>query len=132
MRVEKGFTLIEVFVAVFIASIVLIGITRLYCLGSIQSTVVRHKMMALCLAQAEIENLKNMGYEGIKASNYPLTQVVKIDTGRNDSALDDINGTMITNIINGTEGYKAIATVTWNDYHGTISEVMESLIVSYR
>jgi prepilin-type N-terminal cleavage/methylation domain-containing protein len=132
MRYNKGFTLIEVFVAVAIASTVLIGITRLYCLGGIQSTVVKHKMMALSLAQAEIENLKNMEYEGIMTSNYPLTQVVKIDTGRNTSTTDDLDGTMVTRIVNGTEGYKAIVTVMWNDYYGTINEVMEVLIVSYR
>lgn len=127
----RGFTLIEVCVAVFIASLVLVGIIRLYSIGTIQSSVVRHKLMAVNLAQAEIENLRNMGYEGIELANYPLTQIVKIDVGKDISSADDINGTMITTISNVTEGYKAIVTVSWNDYYGTMNEVMESLIVSY-
>jgi len=92
--------------------------------------------MAVNLAQAEIENLKNMGYETITPllstvpATYPLTQIVIIDTGEVAATTDDINGTMVTGITSVSEGYKVIVTVSWTDYHGVITEVLESIIAS--
>lgn len=127
----KGITLIEAIVSIFIVAFMLVGMMRLYSLGNIQTELARHKVMAINLAQAEIENLKNVSYEGIVLSNYPLTQTVKIDTGETSATTDDIDGTMVTQILTITQGYKAIITVSWNDYYGGITEVLESTITSY-
>ncbi|MDP8230381.1 MAG: prepilin-type N-terminal cleavage/methylation domain-containing protein [Candidatus Gorgyraea atricola] len=128
---NRGITLIEVIISIFIVAFMLVGMMRLYSLGGIQSAIARHKVMAMNVAQAEIENLRSASYENILLPNYPLTQTVKIDRGPSAAVADDIDGTMITQILAITEGYKIIITVTWNDYHGAITEVLESTITSY-
>jgi prepilin-type N-terminal cleavage/methylation domain-containing protein len=128
---SRGLTLIEVMVSIFIVAFILVGMMRLYSLGSIQLEIARHKMMAINLAQAEIENLRNSSYEGITLSNYPITQTVKIDTGRTSSINDDINGAMVTDISPISEGYKIVVSVSWTDYYGAMGEVLESTLTSY-
>lgn len=128
---SSGVTLIEVIVSIFIVAIMLVGMLRLYSLGNIQSVIARHKMMAVNLAQAEIENLKDVSYEGIILPNYPVTQMVKIDTGRTAGTSDDVNGTMVTDVVPISQGYKVIVNISWNDYYGAITEVLESTIASY-
>ncbi len=131
MNRNKGITLIEVMVSIFIVAFVLVGMMRLYSLGGIQAAISRHKAMAVNLAQAEIENIRETTYENILLSNYPVTQTVKIDRGETDAAVDDIDGTMVAQISAISEGYKIIVTVSWNDYYGIVTEVLESSIASY-
>ena len=128
---KRGLTLIEVIVSIFIVAFMLIGMMRLYSMGKIQLEIARHKTMAVNLAQAEMERLRNLTYEGIDLTSYPLTQTVKIDTGETTAATDDLNGTMITTISNIAEGYKIVITIFWTDYYGLIDEVLESTITSY-
>ncbi len=128
---SRGVTLIEVIISIFIVAFMLVGMIRFYSLGNIQTTIARHKMMAMNLAQAEIENLKNTTYEGIVLSNYPLTQIVKIDTGETSGTSDDVDGVMVTEISAINQGCKVIVNISWNDYYGTISEILESAITSY-
>ncbi|MBU4589936.1 MAG: prepilin-type N-terminal cleavage/methylation domain-containing protein [Candidatus Omnitrophica bacterium] len=131
MNRNKGITLIEVIVSIFIVAFMLVGMMRLYSLGGIQAAISRHKTMAVNLAQAEIENIREVAYENIALATYPLTQTVKIDSGETAAAADDIDGTMVTQVSAISEGYKIIVTISWNDYHGALSEVLESTITSY-
>ena len=135
MRTQKnmsnGLTIFEVVVSMVIVGFVLVGMIQLYSLGAVQSSITRHKLMAVNLAQAEIESLISASYESINPGNYPVTKTVKIDTGKTTADTDDINGTMVTNIIPISEGYKVRVTVSWNDYYGAMSEVMETIITSY-
>lgn len=128
---NKGMTIIEVVVSMMIAGSVLVGMLRLYSLGAAQSNLARHKIMAVNIAQAEIESLISATYEGINLNNYPMTKAIKIDTGRTGNANDDINGTMVTSIYSVNEAYKITAVVSWADYYGAMSEVVTSTITSY-
>jgi len=128
---SRGITIIEAVVSIMIVGFVLVGMLRLYSLGDVQSVLSRHKIMAMNIAQAEIESLISASYEEINISSYPVTKAVKIDTGKTSNASDDINGTMITDISSISEGYKATATISWNDYYGQMSEVVTSIITSY-
>ena len=128
---NKGITLIEVIVSIFIVAFMLVGMIRLYSLGNIQSVIARHKTMAINLAQAEIEDLKNTSYEGILLASYPLVKQVKIDTGETAGTTDDIDGVMVTEISAISQGYKVIVNISWSDYYGIITEVLESTITSY-
>jgi len=132
---SRGITIIEAIISIMITGFALVGMLRLYSLGAIQSSIVRHKVMAMNIAQAEIEGLINKGYETISQEInqgvYPKTQAAKIDTGKTGSADDDINGTMITSISSVTEGYKITATISWNDYYGPMSEIAASIVTSY-
>lgn len=128
---SKGLTIFEVVVSIVIVGFIVVGMLQLYSSGAIQSSIVRHKLMAANLAQAEIESLINVSYEGINIINYPMSKTVKIDTGKTSNTADDINGTMITSISNVSEGYKIIVTVSWNDYYGAMNEVMTSTVTSY-
>ena len=130
-KISSGLTILEVIVSVLIAGFVLVGMLHLYSLGAIASNLSRHKLMALNIAQAEVESLINTSYASINLSNYPKVQTVKIDTGKTGNAGDDINGAMTTNISPITEGYKVIVTVSWTDYYGAMNEVLESTITSY-
>ena len=127
----KGISILEVVVSIMIVSFVLVGMLHLYSLGAIQANLARHKVMAINIAQAEIESLINVSYEGINFGSYPVTKTVKIDTGKTGSTGDDINGTMVTTIVTTSEGYKVTITVSWNDYYGAMNEVAESTIASY-
>ena len=128
---SKGLTIFEVVVSIVIVGFIVVGMLQLYSLGAIQSSIVRHKLMAANLAQAEIESLISASYESINMINYPMSKTVKIDTGKTSNTADDINGTMITSISNVSEGYKIIVTVSWNDYYWAVNEVLESTITSY-
>ena len=128
---QRGMTLIEVIVSIFIVAFMLVGMIQLYSLGNIQAVLARHKTMAVNLAQAEIEDLKNASYEGIVLTDYPSTKQVKIDTGETASTADDIDGVMVTEVSSISQGYKVIVNVFWNDYYGTTTEVLESTITSY-
>jgi len=128
---SRGMTIIEVVVSIMIVSFVLVGMLKLYSLGAIQSNLARHKVMAVNIAQAEIESLISGTYEGINLSNYPMTKAIKIDTGRTGNASDDVNGTMVTSISSVNEAYKITAVVSWTDYYGAMSEVITSTITSY-
>ena len=127
----NGLTIFEVVVSMVIVGFVLVGMIRLYSLGAVQSSITRHKFMAVNLAQAEIESLISASYESINTGNYPVTKTVKIDTGKIVAASDDISGTMITSIANISEGYKITVNVSWNDYYGAMSEVVTSTMTSY-
>jgi Tfp pilus assembly protein PilV len=127
----NGLTIFEVVVSMVIVGFVLVGIIRLYSLGAVQSSITRHKLMAVNLAQAEIESLISASYENISTGNYPVTKTVKIDTGKTAAASDDISGTMVTNVASVSEGYKITVNVLWNDYYGAMSEVVTSTMTSY-
>lgn len=127
----NGLTIFEVVVSMVIVGFVLVGMIRLYSLGAAQSSIIRHKLMAVNLAQAEIESLISASYEGINIGNYPVTKTVKIDTGKTAAASDDISGTMITSVASVSEGYKITVNVSWNDYYGAMSEVVTSTMTSY-
>ncbi len=128
---SMGMTIIEAVVSIMIVGFVLVGMLRLYSLGDAQSILSRHKIMAMNIAQAEMESLISASYEGINISSYPVTKAVKIDTGKTSNASDDINGTMVTSISSISEGYKVTATISWNDYYGQMNEVVTSIITSY-
>lgn len=127
----NGLTIFEVVVSMVIVGFVLVGMIQLYSLGAVQSSIARHKLMAVNLAQAEIESLISASYEGINTGNYPVTKTVKIDTGKTAAASDDINGTMITSVASVSEGYKITVNISWNDYYGVMSEVATSTMTSY-
>lgn len=127
----NGLTIFEVVVSMVIVGFVLVGMIQLYSLGAVQSSIARHKLMAVNLAQAEIESLISASYENINTGNYPVTKTVKIDTGKTASASDDINGTMITSVASVSEGYKITVNISWNDYYGMMSEVVTSTMTLY-
>jgi Tfp pilus assembly protein PilV len=130
-NMPNGLTIFEVIVSMVIVGFVLVGMIQLYSVGAVQSSIVRHKLMAVNLAQAEIEAIISASYESINTGNYPVTKTVKIDTGKTAAASDDISGTMITRVASVSEGYKITVNVSWNDYYGAMSEVVTSTMTSY-
>lgn len=127
---HKGLTLIEVVVSIFIIAGILIGMIALFSLGSIQSAIARHKISAINIAQAKLEELKEAGYSSIIPGSFPTQESVRIDSGKTDRASDDLNGIMRTEVSTITEGYKIVVTINWTDYYGEMSEVLETTIAS--
>ncbi len=130
MSLNKGITLIEVIVSIFIIGSVLIGMIALFSLGAVQSALSRHRNNAINIAQARMEELKEAGYDSINPGSFPTQEGVIIDNGRTDGSSDDLNGIMRTELSTITEGYKIIVNISWTDYHGQINEVLETVIGS--
>ena len=129
MKSSGGITIVEAVVSILIAGFVLVGMLNLYSLGAVQSNIVKHKIGAANFAQLKIEGQIDTKYGNIIPGTF--SEVIQIDTGKTGNTNDDINGTMVTNIIPISEGYKVRVTVSWNDYYGAMSEVMETIITSY-
>ena len=134
---SKGISLAEVLVSTLLLSMVLISLTKIYYYAEYQINISRHKIMAVNLMQANFESLLSAGYPGINTSNYPLTQAIIIDPGDADGVSDDLNGSMTTILVNFNtdQGYKFIATTTWDEPYGfpnrALSETAEFLLTDY-
>jgi hypothetical protein len=126
---SKGLTIIEAVVSIMIVGFSLVGMLQLYSVGAIQANITRHKVMAVNKAQEEMEFRISLGFDATNPGIY--SDIVKIDTGKTNNTSDDINGTMVTNIVSVSEGYKVTVTVSWNDHYGAMSEIAESMITSY-
>lgn len=71
---EKGFSLIEVLIAMVILTVALLG-TGALLVGIIRGNLVsKHVTMATILAQEKMEEMKARGYSGISSSDTTITE----------------------------------------------------------
>jgi len=66
---EKGFTLMEILVALFLLSVVLLATSNLVYSVIKAASQNKEKSMAVVLAQDKMETLKNMGFSSISAGS---------------------------------------------------------------
>ena len=134
---EKGISLVEVLVSIFLLALVLTSLTKIYYYANSQINISRHKTMAINLMQANFENLLSLSFLGINTSDYPVISNVTIDPGASAATSDDVTGTMTTQLVNlnTDEGYKFITTTTWDESYGlpgrTLTEVAELLLTDH-
>jgi len=117
----KGFSLIELMVAVAILAMAIFGIFHAYSTGFMGMADARDRTVATNYAREEMENLKSMSFSNL-------------DTGEAISftipAPTKFSGTKTIKIWNGNSDLKEVTTkVSWNDRNSIYKEVkLETLI----
>ena len=131
---SKGISLIEILFSVFILSVAVVGLTRIYYLSAYQVNLSRHSVMAVNLAQARIEELLNTKYRHLDPEDFPLSQTNEdgfvLDP---DESLECGMDTFLYDV--GTAGYIAKVTVWWYEPWGgsgrMASQTLKTLITNY-
>ena len=108
---QKGFSLIEVLIAIFILGIVSVTLISVFIYGFNVVFKTRQVTMAIQIAQEEVELVRNMNYDDI---------LLLGSTYDHDSLSELINGAGALSIQSGPgdDIKKLTVSVTW-DYQGT-------------
>lgn len=124
---SKGFTLLEVLVAIVILSVGLLGMASLT--GSIigYNQFADNVTTATTLAQDKIEELKNTSYDDISVDPDTVTEN-DIDADGNPGGIYD-RETKVDNNSPATNTKTITVTVTWN-WKGTAKEVVLKTIIA--
>ena len=137
-RKKKGLTLVETVIAMVIAAITLVGFLQVCNTSALMLQNIKYRMRAVNIAQAELEELMALGYDGIDIaafSSFRRTFVV-IDEGLTDSADDDIIGEMRTRanevIRPPFMGRKIFVEVSWELLGEPKSEILETLVYTHQ
>lgn len=135
---KKGLTLVETVIAMMIAAITLVGFLQVCNTSAIMLQNIKYRMRAVNIAQAELEDLMSLGYDGINMgafSPYRRTYVV-IDEGLTVSTGDDIIGEMRTRVSEVIRppfmGRKIFVEVMWELLGEPKSEILETLVYSHQ
>lgn len=70
-RFDKGFTLVEIIVAIAVVGIVGVAFAGFFINSARMISAVDEREKAIMIAQTEMEELKAVGYENIDSSDYP-------------------------------------------------------------
>lgn len=129
-NMKKGITLLENVLAIMITAIVIGGLIQLFITAPMQVKIANHRVSALNLVQAKIEQLKSLGYDGVVTANYnpPQQEAVVIDTGRPQDASDDLKGIRRTSVTDITDAKKIVVEVRWAEFGNQFSDFAETLI----
>lgn len=129
-RKTKGITLLENVLALVITVMVITGLIQLFLLMPMHTRIANHRVSAVNLAQAKIEELKALGYNGIVTSAYtpPVDDAVIIDSIDLDDPADDLYGVRTTAVTDITDGKKIVVIVTWVEFSKNLSETAEEII----
>ena len=132
-RDQKGLTFMEVVIAMMIAAIMLVGFLQTCNSSALMLRNIKYRVSAINLAQAEIEDVKALGYDGA-VIGVTITNVL-IDEGATAAGGDDVTGTVTTTITNTTSGpdngRKIVAQITWNVLGMVMQETLETVVYSY-
>jgi len=134
---KKGFTLVEGMIAAVIAGIVLT--TFLYAVSSARIMLknLNYRLRAINIAQAEIEDVKAQGNEGIDMGDYDpfRRQRVIIDEGPTRRANDDVHAVMRTFVTEVEDpplnGKKIVVEIRWEFMGRARMELMETVVYSF-
>lgn len=132
-RSKKGITLLENILALLITVLLISGLTQLFLLGPTQTKIANHRVSSLNLAQAKIEQLISLGYNGVVTASYNPAQqeAVTIDTADPNNALDDLSGIRETAVTGITNGKKIVVIVSWAEFNQQFSETAEKVIYKF-
>jgi len=138
IKKEKGFTLVETVIAMLIATIILAGFLQVCNSSAWLLLSTKYRTRAINIAQAEIEDLKALTYDGIDVvafTPYRADNII-IDEGPTSSPSDDVIGEMRTtvrNVINPPyDGKKIAVEVRWNMWGQPKQDILETVVYSHR
>lgn len=115
---EKGFSLLEVMIALIILAGATIAVCQAFSSGILASGDVENVDLALNIAQAKAEVLKNNGFAAL-ADSGPAT----------DPNFSNFNVTV--NVAEGQNPMQADVTVAWNVPGGQTNVTLTTLIANY-
>jgi len=122
---ERGVTLLEVMVSIFLLGVVAVGTSQLFVFGMAQINVRGHERAALERAQQRIEELYVSEYDSVVAkteTNLPLGNILGTRTTTVEAMDDSANGS-------GTEDYRRVlVTVFWTERGRAESVALETVI----
>jgi prepilin-type N-terminal cleavage/methylation domain-containing protein len=98
---EKGFSLIEVLIGVFLVAVAVLGLVQLYLMGIMNNVRAGDIANSVFLAQQEIDYLRTLTRDEL--STFP-------DVGRGES-----NDEVIDVNLDGTADYRRLTVVTYRD-----------------
>jgi len=114
----KAFTLLEVMIATIVLTIGVIAITWAFSAGLYATTDVEDVDLALNIAQAKMEDIKNTAFDSL-ADSGPAA----------DPNFSDFSTTV--NVAEGDDPMQIDVTVSWNAKGGTASVVLTTLMADY-
>ena len=121
---ERGFTLIEVLIAVVVLAIAILGFSAM-TLGTIRGLSFSDKLTtATTLAQKQLEEINNASYDDVIAANYPLEDfgaVAGYETFRRSVTISDATPEINTKTVT--------VNVWWRHNVGTTRNVNLSTII---
>lgn len=138
IKKERGFTLVETVIAMLIATILLAGFLQVCSSSAWLLLSAKYRTRAINIAQAEIEDLKSLGYDGIDVATFTPYRALNIiiDEGPTSSSSDDVIGEMRTtvrNVVNPPyDGKKIAVEVRWNMWGQLKQDILETVVYSYR
>lgn len=115
---EKGFSLLEVMIALIILAGATIAVCQAFSSGILASGDVENVDLALNIAQAKVEVLKNNGFAAL-ADSGPAP----------DPNFSNFNVTV--NVAEGQNPMQADVTVAWNVPGGQTNVTLTTLIANY-
>jgi Tfp pilus assembly protein PilV len=77
---EKGFTLIEALVGIFLMGVVLLGLAQLFVLGVLNNQNSEQISNALFLSQEQIDNLRNFTSAELDALPSPVDEMLDVNS----------------------------------------------------
>lgn len=120
---RKGFTLLEIMITIALLAIGTLAITEAFNAGLFTSTDAENVDLALNIAQANLETIKNQNF-------------ADIDTDAEVSSLISNLGfsdfTVSGNVAEGQDPMQVDVTVTWNVKGGTTSITLTTLVTDYQ
>ncbi len=117
----KGFSLIELMVAVTILAIAILGIFQAYSVGFMGMADARDRTVATNYLQEMIEDFKNMDFNQVKSEPITLIPDTKFSRGAYILNLEEIDGVVTLK--------KVITQVRWMDRKGNIKTEKASTIL---
>lgn len=121
---KKGFSVIEIIVAVFLLTIVWLSAVGVIIAANASGSLAKHKTQAAYLIQQKIESLRRQTFSSIAGS----TSTVSVDTrGTPDSTADDLTGTQVVTVSTPNTYYKRVLVqISWREsFFGRAKTVSE-------
>ncbi|HBY56437.1 MAG TPA: hypothetical protein DEG96_01010 [Candidatus Atribacteria bacterium] len=116
---HKGFTLIELMIAVVILALAIFGIFHAYSVGFMGMADARDRTVAVNYLQQALEDVKNTDFEKISTTSS------KVSDGNKEYRIDIILTDETSNL------KKVYAMVTWIDRNGNTKKVDSTLSINY-
>lgn len=111
---KKGFTLVEVIISAVILGIVIISLSNIFVLSKIGSAKAKHRMKAMNLLRAKMEEIKERPYYDIEAlvGSDEIESDVDNDIGT-DELLNDTRTTSVSKDANNN--LEVTVTIVWDE-----------------
>lgn len=115
---RKGFSLLEVLIALIIVTAGTLAIIQAFSAGLLASADVENVDLALNIAQAKMEQIKNTSFAGL-ADSAPIAD------------LNFPDFTVALNVAEGQDPMRTDVTVAWNVKGGQANVTLTSLLTNY-